>query len=453
MPRNWRRLGGKSAVVLVVATMVSACATPQPGLEGSDAALRDPTQLELSALTARLHHPRLAPMTLDFSRPLTPGELAVIAVVANPDLRAARAKADVADAQVFSAGLLPDPQISLSYAKRLGGPDIYDGMSGAVIYELVALRQHRTVLEGQRAAAAQAHLDLAWQELQTAGQAELLAARVAGLATVLGFDRRTAAVTEGALTRALTAQARGDIRGDEVETRRLAAVDAATALRTTEIALNGARHDLNKLLGLSPEALLSIALPAINGRAVPADAEALWRTAEAERLDLQALRAGYASQNAAVRKAMMDAFPSLQLTLGGGEDTTHTQTFDPAVNFTLPLWNRNRGGVAIAKASQAQLRADYVARLFAARAEIADLVTQLALEARQRADIAAQIQPVTAIVRATESAAARGDLAQIAAETARQSLSDKEQALATLEQNMAEQQVTLKLAVGGPLLD
>ena len=441
-----------SIAALAAAAKLAGCATPQPGLERAGGVLVDPTQQSLSELAARLSHPRLAPMTIDFSKPLTPSELAVIAVVASPDLKAARAKAAVADAQVFNAGLLPDPVITYSYAKNLGGPDPFDGMAGSVVYELSALRERRTVLEGQRAAQAQARLDLAWQELQTAGQARLLAERITGLSAVAGFNRRTRQAADFALDRALKAEARGDIRADEVETRRIAAADASTVQRTTEVALDTARHDLNKLLGLSPQTELVIARP-LAPSAAPGDPQALFEQARAQRVDLQALQAGYESQNAVVRKAMMDAFPSFQLTLGRGEDTAHTQTFDPSVSLTLPLWNRNRGGIAVAKATQAQLRAEYSARLFAARADIADLVAQLRIEAGQRADIDRQVAPVRAIVDATTAAAARGDLARASAEVARQALADKELALANLDQAMAEQRVTLALAVGGPLVD
>ena len=437
---------------LATAAVLAGCATLQPGLERADGVLADPTQASLSELAARLSHPRLAPMTIDFSKPLTPSELAVIAVVANPDLKAARAKAAVADAQVFNAGLLPDPVVSYSYAKNLGGPDPFDGMAGSVVYELSALRERRTVLEGQRAAQAQARLDLAWQELQTAGQARLLAERIGGLSAVAGFNRRTRQAAEFALDRALKAEARGDIRADEVETRRIAAADASVMQRTTEVALDAARHDLNKLLGLSPQTELVIARPPA-ASAAPGDPQALFEQARGQRLDLQALQAGYRSQNAVVRKAMMDAFPSFQLTLGRGEDTAHVQTFDPSVSLTLPLWNRNRGGIAIARATQAQLRAEYAARLFATRADIADLVAQLRIEADQRGDIDRQVAPIRAIVEATTAAAARGDLARASAEVARQALADKELAMANLDQAMAEQRVTLALAVGGPLVD
>ncbi len=439
-------------LIPLAAAALAGCATPQPGLGHADAVLRDPSRQALADLAGRLRHPRLPPMALDFSKPLTPPELAVIAVVADPELKAARAKAAIAEAQVFSAGLLPDPVVNLSYARRLGGPDIYDGMAGSLVYELAALRERRTVLQGQRAAAEQARLDLAWQELQAAGQAELLAARIAGLGRVLAFNERARRMAEFALGRVLQAQARGDVRADEVESRRLAAADAATSARTTEVALEAARQGLDRLLGLSPDARLDIA-PGAPAPALPPDAQALFEQARTERLDLQALRAGYESQSASVRKAMMDAFPSLQLSLGAGTDTAHTTTFDPAVNFTLPLWNRNRGGIAVAKATQAELRAEYGARLFSARAEIADLVAQLRIEGRQHAEVSAQLAPLQRIVSATGAAAARGDLARTAAETAGQSLADKELALAALEQSMAEQRVTLKLAVGGPLLD
>ncbi len=374
-----------------------------------------------------------------------------MAVVSNPDLKAARAKARVADAQVFNAGLLPDPQVNFTRNQRLSGPDPFNGYAFAVVYELNALRERHVLLEGQRAAARQTRLDLEWQELQTAGQAELLAARVAGLTRALDFARATRTSTDAGLRVALIAQARGDIRGDEVETRRLAAADAASNERAAEIALNTAWADLDKLLGLPPETRLPIGLPST--AEPPASAESLFVRARTERLDLAALRAGYNSQNAQVRKAIMDAFPSLQITLGRGRDTANNITFDTGVNFTLPVFNQNRGGVAVAKATRDQLRAEYGARLFTARADIAELVSQLTLEARQRAEIAAQVEPTTRIVQASETAAARGDISRSAAQSARQSLADKQLALSNLDQAMAEQRVTLALAVGGPLTD
>ena len=55
---------------------------------------------------------------------------------------------------------------------------------------------------------------------------------------------------------------------------------------------------------------------------------------------------------------MLEQFPNLSLTLAHARDTSDNKTLGPAIGFTLPLWNRNRGGIAVAKATREQLRAE-----------------------------------------------------------------------------------------------
>lgn len=111
--------------------LVGGCSgyAPSPLDDGrTDSALSAPNRQELSRDAIQLRHPRIAPITLDFSKPLTSDELAVIAVLVNPDLKAMRAKAGVADAQVFDAGLLPDPQLTVGLdwpASGQAGLDYY----------------------------------------------------------------------------------------------------------------------------------------------------------------------------------------------------------------------------------------------------------------------------------------------------------------------------------------
>ncbi len=439
---------GRRAGSIAVALSLAGCAADRPApLGAADAVLQAPDRAGVAARAAALEHPRLKPMVIDFSRPLTPDELGVIAVVASPDLKAARAKARVAHAQVFQAGLLSDPQVNLGYDALLSGPDAYNGWAAALIYELNAFRTRGVTLATERAAERQVRADLAWQEWQTAGQARLLAARIAALGSILQLNIRNRDNAERMLAAVVAAAARGDVRADEVQTRRIAAADIADKTRQAERDLSTARSDLNKLLGLPPESAVAIgAGPA--AAPVALDADALFQRARTRRLDLVALRAGYDSQQAVVRKAVMDAFPSLQLTLNRAQDTARNETFGPAVTFTLPLWNRNRGGIAVAEATREQLRAEYAARVFTTRADIAELVAQLDLETRQRAEIAAQTAPLGRLLAATEAAAGRGDLSRSAVDATRQALSDKQLTLATLDQAMAEQRVTLELAVG-----
>jgi hypothetical protein len=74
-----------------------------------------PDRSELVRAAGELNHPGVPPVALDFSKPLTGAEIAAIAVLANPDLRALRTQQRVADAQVFASGLLPDPQLSAGF--------------------------------------------------------------------------------------------------------------------------------------------------------------------------------------------------------------------------------------------------------------------------------------------------------------------------------------------------
>ena len=441
------------AAALASATVLAGCAGYAPAPLKSDAqAVLDGPDLGSAAIDATLRsHPRLKPLAIDLTQPLTPDALGLIAVVANPDLKAARAKARVADAQVFAAGLLPDPVITLGTDHILSGPDMTDALIAQLAVDLVALRDRRVTVQAEKAARDQVRLDLAWQEWQTAGKARLLAVRIAGLTQALVLDREERDAADANLVQVEAAATRGDVRGDTVVAHRLAAADAADRTRTAERDLDSARLDLNRLLGLKPETVIRVA--EVRPASPPLDTEALFARARAERLDLHALEAGYDSQEASVRKAVMDQFPSLELTISRARDTTDNQTIGPQVNFTLPVWNRNQGGIAIAEATRDQLRAEYATRLFAARADIADLVEGLKSEQRQRGEIAAQVAPLTRLADASETAAARGDLAHDTADATRQSVVDKTLALANLDQAMAEQTIALELAVGAPLND
>ena len=440
-----RGLSRRLAVGAALSALLAGCV----GYKAAPLAT-DPTPFpgedELKAAAARLKSTRLRPVAIDLSRPLTPDELALIAVIASPELKAARAKAGVADAQAFQAGLLPDPTFSIGFDKPYAGPDDVTALSSALGFDLSSLTSRHLVKKAADAAAEQAHLDLAWQEWQTSGQARLLAARVVWLQAqgALADKARTAA--DDMLTRTLRATARGDLKADDLEPRRIAAAEAADRARNSEKELAAARSDLNKLLGLAPDIRLALAAP--SAPAEPADPARLFQTAKTGRLDLAALRSGYASEDAKLRQAILEQYPKLNLTVNHARDTAGVKSIGAAIDFTLPLWNRNRGAIAVENATRAQLRAEYDQRLSDTRADIAALVENIVILRRQRAEIDAQVRPLRMLAEATEAAAKRGDLADSVADSARQSVTDKEIALAALDQSLAEQDVTLELAVG-----
>jgi outer membrane protein, heavy metal efflux system len=429
--------------LLLAAAVVSGCAAyrPEPLEPAAARALAGP---DLAA-----GRPGAAPVDLD--APLTPQALAAIAVIASPELKAARGQAGLADAQVFAAGLMPDPLFNLSYDWRLSGPDPFNGMAAQVIYDLMAFRDRAATLAVARAAREQVRDDLAWREWQTAGQARLLAGRIVALAAAAPLLEESRAAAQQALAAALAAAERGDLKADDLTARRLAAADAEDRAAQGARELAAARGDLNALLGLPPATRLVIAASASTPAARAYDPAALFERARARRLDLAALRAGYESQEAAVRKAVWDAFPGLQLTLSRAQDTANNQTLGPAVNFTLPVWNRNQGGIAAARATRRRLADEYAARLVAARAQIAGLVEGLALEGSRRAVLAAQVGPLAEAGEAARAAERAGDLSAAQAQAVRQTAIERRLALIALDESIAEETLALELAVGGPL--
>ena len=442
----------KKLYVCAMAAVLPSCATYRSiPLDTNPMVLAPPVAAILAKDTTAIQRPYLTPVAVDLSRPLDLNAVALIAIAANPDLKAQRVRAGVSDAQIFDARLLPDPTFSFGVDKILSGPDPFSNLMSTIGQELNALRTRRVRLEGAKAAGRQVRLDLAWAEWQTAGQAQLQAVRIDALGHVLAISLARRAAAQDLLDRMLRAAGRGDLMADQVQAARIAALDAAERLRAAEKDEVAARFELTRLLGLPPESILTLAEtpPPLT----PPSTEKLFAIAKAQRLDLQALQEGYQSQEAAVHQAVLLQFPTLNLAITGTRDTGGNKLLGGAVGFTLPLWNRNRGGIAIAQVTRAALKAEFEARLFQTRAEIGAAVAGVSLARRQRAELEASIPALRRFSEATARAARRGDLSNATAQTATDALRDKELLLVQVNQSIAEQTVALELLTGVPQQD
>lgn len=429
--------------------IVSGCAHYAPApLATAAAALAVPDIALISAEAARIQRPFLMPQAIDLAQPLSLNEIAVITVLANPDLKAQRARAGVTDAQAFAARLLPDPTAQLSFDKHISGPDRLNGFGGQLGFDLAQLRTAGVTRASGAASKAQVRLDLAWAEWQYASNAQVQAVRIVALGRQLALARETLASAETWLNRVQRAAGRGDVAGSDTDARRLALIDASDKVRMAERDLAAARLTLNKLMGIPPDTDVAIADPP--APPIPPDPATLTAQAIGRRLDLAALRAGYGVGEAAVHKAVLEQFPNLSLTLVSARDTAGNFNIGPQVGFSLPLWNRNRGAIAIATATREQLRAEYTARLFQTSSDIAAAVSGLAVIRRQRAELVKQLPSIEHYALVTAHAAHRGDLSLSAAEGAAQSLRDRRSALAALDQQAAEQTILLEQLSGGP---
>ncbi len=418
--------------------------------------LAPPDSAALERAAPLLQHPRLLPMRLDLEQPLTPDALAVISVLANPDLRALRAQQGVADAQVFASGLLPDPQFGIGRDRVSSAPDatFSAAWAGSLAIDLLG----PMITRGAERGAAQAHatrvrMDIAWAEWMTAGQARLLTVRMHYQQRAAQLASAAAEVADRALARSLAAGERRDLKADEIELRRIADSDAVARALAVTRDVDATRLELNRLLGFPPEEKLSLAsLPVLKAWR-GADAGTLFTVARVARLDLRALAADYDSQQQVVRRAVLSQYPRVGLTLNRARDTSRVYTSGQAVSVDLPLWNRSRGVLRVAEADRAQLRAEYAARLHQTRADIAALVAALEIDERARVVLEAQAPELERIAAAYEAAAIRGDATWPVAEAVRAAALDRSLTLLALQQACAEERVGLLLAVGQPLTD
>ena len=436
---------GASALAASLAGCVHYADAPLPP---RTRVLAPPDVTGLSADAQKIDRSWLRPQPIDLSQSLNLNAVAVIAVIENPDLKALRLRTGVSDAQAFAARLLPDPTVQASFDKLLSGPDVFNGHGGQLGFDLAQLRRARVVRESGEAIRRQVRLDLAWAEWQTAGQARLQAVRIVALVEQMPLAQTSAEQAARWLQASQRAATRGDVAVTDVETKRQVALDSADKLRAAARALATARGELNRLLGLTPDAALRLA--PIQPPVAPPSAQSLTVQALERRMDLAALRSGYQVAERDVHRAVLDQFPGLSLTIATARDTAANYTLGPQIGLTLPLWNRNRGGIAVATATRTQLRAEYEARVVQTRADIAAAVRTLELAQRQRAALSTELPSARQFAATSIRAAQRGDLAPAIAQSAAQALRDRQMILLQLDQAASEAEIALELLTGEP---
>lgn len=387
------------------ALFFAGCATyrPLPLPTGPDLTGASP----LTVPAARLGLPGLAPHPINPGRPLDETSVIILAVLNNPELKARRLEAGVAKAQLLEAGLLPDPQISGSLSRSA----THGGYSLGLAEDIRALITRPHALAAARARQRQVNLEILWQEWQVAARAEQLFIRSDAdrrLQAVLTEDRDLMRARRRADAEALR---RNEITAGTVSADLAALAAVETRLRRTELELNQTHHALAGLLGLNPDAPLRLGAP---GRGRPISA-ATFRAAVAalprHRADLLALKAGYQSREQRLREAILAQFPSLSAGVEQARSAEEgVRTIGLTVNLTLPLFNRNRGRIAVGRATRAELRQAYQARLDRAVVETDRVRKAIQIMERHDRALAHQVSELRRTARAAEQELRRGDL-------------------------------------------
>jgi outer membrane protein, heavy metal efflux system len=209
------------------------------------------------------------------------------------------------------------------------------------------------------------------------------------------------------------------------------------------------RLELNHLLGLPADTRVrlqpNIELPAhLDLPTSPGLLEGL----EQRRLDLVALRAGYESQEAAVRAAILAQFPKINLGGNRMRDTSNVGSYGLAVTMDLPIFDRNQGTIALERATRQKLFDEYVNRVFEARADIARLLEE-GQSLNEQIENAKVTEPgLERLVNAYRAAMDAGQADVLSYYTAWNNLAEQRSRILSLEQQLMQTRVSLELASG-----
>ena len=257
MPRQLPRTVPGLALMAIL-----GCATYHPlplDRQAERRTLAPPDMRAVTVEAARIRHPLLQPVHLDLAQGLTPDQAAVVAVLTNPQLRAARDQRGLARAQVIQAGLLPNPVASYSQDIPTGGSDRgkvtgYDTRLG---FDLTSLLTYSLRREAAGAQAQAVDLDIAWQEWQVAQAARMAAFHILALREELPLARsaeREAGRTVAAMASAVRT---GAVSGVEEAAANSSWQQARDGLLLLEQEEGRQGRTLNALLGLPPGSPLS----------------------------------------------------------------------------------------------------------------------------------------------------------------------------------------------------
>lgn len=306
---------------------------------------------------------------------LTEDEAVAIALWNNAAYQELLADLGVSSAQLLDAGLIADPQFSIFFPL---GPKQLEFTTFQAVDALW--------LQPVRVKAAELDLDRVSQTMVQNGLDVIRDVRVAHASLLLAQEQAKVAKEAESLRSQIAelAQKRldaGDISELEATTSRIDALQAqATASRAVQD-VELARQQLRTLIGLAMNGDSVDAVSDTGLSVSPHDADMLLGTALAMRPDL---RAAEISIEAACERVGLAHKQFMNLDAIYDANGSGNRGFEsgPGLRFTIPIFNRNQGGIAIADAQVQRAARQYVTVRDRVTLEVRTAHTQLE-QARQ----------------------------------------------------------------------
>lgn len=335
--RRWRRVG---ALALVALAAPLAAQTPDPQLASGGS------------------------ITLE--------QALALAFERSPRIQESAARVALAEGVLLGARTYPfNPVLEAERASRDDGHERTSDREIALSQEIeIAGQRGKRVASASAAAeAARAAFDRSRQELATrVASAFATVLRARELATLAAFEREVAAELAAFEQRRLDAGA-GTLIDLNVTRAAEGRAERRVALALADEA--AARATLAEVVALPAAALPVVAGALPDAWPAPAALAELERLALERRSDLLALRSEVESATSRIRLERSLATPNLVVGIATGREADREDLDTLRAGFTIPLFQRNQGGIAIARADEGVLSAQLASAELAVRREVA----------------------------------------------------------------------------------
>jgi outer membrane protein TolC len=406
---------------------------------------------EIRIEAEKIKHPILKPINIDFRDGVSPEEAAIIAVLANPSLVAARDQRGIATAQLLQAGILPNPQLSYSMDVPTGGStqETVNGLGLGIDLDITDLLTRGERLDAARAYGASVDLDIAWQEWQVAQAAKLHVYRLVFLDRELGVAHEEQDGLRKNLEAIKQAVNLGDMTVIDLSAAKAALQEAHASILTLDQQHEQERLELNQALGIPPQQSITLQsdIKPPSPKTLPS-LESIINGIEERRLDLLALRMGYESQEARLREAVRAQFPRINLGFARLRDTGNVVTTGFSITLDMPFFDHNQGRIAIERASRKQLFDEYLTRLSDARSESAHILADMKSTKEQIEAAMRSVKTLNRLVQTYHRALLEGNADILNYYNTRRDLMEKRVEVLKLKQNLADMTIALEIAAG-----
>jgi cobalt-zinc-cadmium efflux system outer membrane protein len=279
-------------------------------------------------------------------RPLSRSEAVQAALDAGARLGVARADTLVAAAQITAARVRPNPGLSLGYSKDLPNYHVLVDLP----FDFPGIRSLR--IRSAQLGADAAQLRYQYARATIALDADTTYTSAAAARARLALSARNAADADSLLHMVERRQAAGDASTLDVELARVNAGQQANQLSADSLSLVAALFDLQAILGMTSN---DVAVRPTDSLTMPPDAMVPSRTLNEAAAQLSLESASLATR---LQRRSTWSQPSVNFGFDKGDPDMPGLLPVFGVGIALPLFDRNRAGIAQAQAEESRAAAE-----------------------------------------------------------------------------------------------